>query len=454
MYKPELISFYIQVRNYLFGCEINDFNDVVTSENMHLHFFNELEQHEYDNTTRLEILLSLLEESGIFLEKDNGKFKKNHSNFSKILDFLKVKEEEYRDELLRINLLDYFINNRIIDEMSMLNYEAIIEEANKNIKNYNKITLFYYEEELTTDESIKLVSDFFDFTDKNGRLSSKFKQFLINKNVFIWNDEDKEKQELLKNSNFGKTCWYYGFYNNYVTQINDELYVNVHLVGDLSDCYSIIHEFIHYYIICEQVSEEESECLNFFSEFPSIFFEYLFNLYLEENELYAEERSIQIEERKVENIKNVFMSSAFYKNYQHYLQTESIDFDNFYNSFSKSLEFENFEDKALDVYYFLKEDIYNSETFCDLINLNLSEIEFYNLIIYISATLFSEELIKKIRNGKNYLIERMLNITKSLSYNDMDPTYILEYLELKYRFYSFKATSERVVPKRLEKLRQ
>lgn len=450
----EQIHYYIQIGDYIDEYYINDFNERVTANNIHTFFFYELKQHNFNGQNSLEMLFRILEEHNIDLEHKDGKIIENNNNYKKIRDFIYKEEQKYRYELLKINLNDYFTDSTHMNYVSILNNAIIIEESLKNIEKYNEVTLYYYEHNLTVEETIGLVSNFFKDIDRSGELLNAFKKFMLDENVFIWNDEDKTKQELLKSSKLGVYCSCYDLYESAVVQIDDELFANIYCQGCLLDCYCLIHEFIHYYIIKENTFEEQSECSSFYSEFPSIFFEYLFNLYLKEKDLFDTDRDIQIEERKVENLKNVFLTSATYELYKTNIENDHIDFERFYANYANSSGFKNFESKALNVYEAFYEEIYECDRFCDLLNINLSDIDFSNITEYISGTLFSEELIKQIKNGKTYLIDRIIKIIKSLSYTQMDPTYILEFLELNYRFYSFKPISENVVPKRLEKLKQ
>lgn len=453
MTTPEHISFYIQVRNYFDECVSNDFNETVTLENVHTHFFEELEQHIYDDKNRLEILEQILSENNIYLEKEDNTIKRNLENFEKVCKFLEEAEARYRYEILQINLLDYFERESAIDAMSIKNYETIIEESSKKISCYKKTKTQNYERIFTKEETHNIIENFFLYIDKSGTLLTRYKNFITNPKVFIWKDEDTKIKEQLKLSKLGQNPCVSDFTESYVSKIGNEIYANIYCEGTLLDCYSLIHEFFHYYIASFQVDEEESESLKFFAEFPSIFFEYLFNYFLEKQDLLKEERSIQIEERRTEFIKNTFMTGTFYKYYKYYQENDNQEPDKFYKIFSNSLEFNNFKVLGLPSYLFLEDWIDTKEHLCDFLNLNLSEPEFYNLLNYVSAVLFSEELIKKIKDGKYYLVNRLLSLISSLSYNDMDPIYILTYLELYEFSYKFTPISERVFPKRLEKLR-
>lgn len=249
-----------------------------------------------------------------------------------------------------------------------------------------------------------------------------------------------------------KNCSNSDFYDGFVSKIGNKVFVNIYCRNNLLDSYNIIHEFLHYYVVRSINLEDENECSKFFAEFPSIFFEYLFNMYLKKNDLYEDERDIQIETRGVENIKNVFMMESTYKLYQT-IENSDFDFLNFYDNFTNSLEYTNFMDKASFTYPGVSEQISDINKFYDLLNINLCEIDYSDVINYISATLFSEELIKLVENGKAYLIERLINVIHFLPYTEMDPLYVLNYLELNYRFLEFKQIGDKVIPKRLEKIR-
>ena len=452
MEYAEYINFYLQIRNQLEEIRNNDISGQVTLDNIYMYFFNELENYTLDDKTSLEVLTNVMIQNKISFDIEEGKLKKTYANYLKVREFLKTEEEKYRYELLKINVKNYFEDNPEMCNFSLINFEKIIEETLKVIDGYDEIFLDYYQYYFSLEKTISLIESFFNEVDTSKRLSNIFKEFLNDENVFIWDKNDEEKYNLLRKSKLAKSCPYCDFYDGFVSRINNEIFVNVYCRNNLLDSYNIIHEFIHYYIVKEIKLDEESESSKFFAEFPSIFFEYLFNMYLEDCALFEFDRDIDIMERKVEVIKNVFMISSTCKLYNA-ISKGNVEFSDFYQEYSNSLEFKNYEDKASHIYLELTEQIYDMDMFCDVININISEIDYSNIISYVSATLFSEELIRLIRNGKMYLVNRLIDVMDSLAYTSMDPKYILSYLELDYRFFGFEQVSENVVPKRLEKIR-
>jgi len=135
------------------------------------------------------------------------------------------------------------------------------------------------------------------------------------------------------------------------------------------------------------------------------------------------------------------------------INKDNYNLQNLYETITNTLEFSNFIDKASFTYEYLIEEICDINKFYDLLNVNLSEIDYSNVINYISATLFSEELINLVGNGKTYLVDKLIDVIDFLPYTTMDPFYVLEYLELNYRFLNFKQVGENVRPKRLEKIK-
>jgi len=296
------------------------------------------------------------------------------------------------------------------------------------------------------------IKNFLKTIDYNNRLYISFAEFLTNENVFIWNEYNTERYNELTKSSLVKNVPYSDFYDGFVAKIGNEVFANIYCKNNLSDAYNIIHEFIHYHIAKRTNLEDESECSKFFAEFPSIFFEYLFNLYLKNNNLYEDDRDIQIETRKVENVKNVFVMSSTCRLHEE-INKDNYNLQNLYETITNTLEFSNFIDKASFTYEYLIEEICDINKFYDLLNVNLSEIDYSNVINYISATLFSEELINLVGNGKTYLVDKLIDVIDFLPYTTMDPFYVLEYLELNYRFLNFKQVGENVRPKRLEKIK-
>ena len=103
----EYINFYLQIRNQLEEIRINDITEQVTLDNIHLYFFDELEQYILDGKTSLDVLFTILLENGIDIYLEDNKIKKTYSNYLKIREFLNSQEKKYKYELLKINVSIY-----------------------------------------------------------------------------------------------------------------------------------------------------------------------------------------------------------------------------------------------------------------------------------------------------------------------------------------------------------
>ena len=343
----------------------------------------------------------------------------------KLFQFL---NDTFRYVLLNDCIKKLYLNitDNLKDEFLINNFDKITN-ITKNIINNNEV--FDYNDSSIPSLSCEELDEYFKellITIDDSKEYLKTYESLKKENKLLFIDllDEEAKKEFKRKLNISNKIS-----NNFVFKTKDnDYYLVLDRKGDISDLRSLIHEFIHYYIMVSNSNEP----YYLLDEFPSMFYEYIANKFLltkgynEEdiNKLYLY-RFKEISNKSSHLISVNYYLELFYRN--SFNITHEDDMEKIKETITNFIEKYGIEEykKKLEKNKNLNNYDKTANLSCDIANLYLVS-DMYNLVLnypYLIGHYLSLHYVEELSDNKINLKD-MKKITKNLS--NIDPNIILE----------------------------